>query len=175
MSLFSESHSLNFQNIFCLHKLLTCIHGICHPRRLFVKDPESGLTLFETMLGITAANRDRIRLPFYVLGTEKTFLKQKDKDGNPKIWRIKTLTNDKRDWNDWLDAFEEQLMDSWDYYWTMRAQAKYQRERKLDGQSGWFPMDAIIIWRDFALNFKRFASRLRQRRVNEHDCDDAEQ
>ena len=34
------------------------------------------------------------------------------------------------------------------------------RERKKDGQAGWFPMNGIIIWRDFALNVKRFASQL---------------
>ena len=44
--------------------------------------------------------------------------------------------------------------------WTMRHQARYMRQRKKDGSKKWFPTNGIIIWRDFALNVKRFAAQL---------------
>ena len=42
----------------------------------------------------------------------------------------------------------------------MRFQAHYHKMRKEDVQSGYFPLNSIIIWRDFSLNVKRYASQL---------------
>ena len=42
----------------------------------------------------------------------------------------------------------------------MRFQAIYQKQRKMNGQLGWFPLNGIIIWRDFALNVKRYGSQV---------------
>ena len=42
----------------------------------------------------------------------------------------------------------------------MRFQAHHQKVRKKDGQEGYFPLNGIVIWRDFSLNVKRYASQL---------------
>ena len=127
----------------------------CHPDRLFKKDSVSGLTLLEVLYGIKAGEeRDKIRLPFYTLENETI------KRPGKKDWRISTLKSKMFDLETWIQLFRAQLVESWSYYWTMRAQARYQRERKKDGQAGWFPMNAIILWRDFQLNIKRFAHKL---------------
>ena len=42
----------------------------------------------------------------------------------------------------------------------MRFQAHYQKVRKQDGQEGYFPLNAIVVWRDFSLNIKQYASQL---------------
>ena len=67
---------------------------------------------------------------------------------------------DSQDYNlhAWLKQFEVQVSEVWDYYLTMRFQSLYQKQQKMDGQAGWFPMNDIIIWRDFSLNVKRYGS-----------------
>ena len=132
----------------------------CHPRRIFHQNADTGVTVLETMSKITLTpdERSSLELPFYFMGKEVADLKSLDSDGNPKQWIMKKLDSRECDFDSWLKQFQEQIIQAWDYYWTMRFQALYQKQRKMDGQAGWFPLNGIIIWRDFSLNVKRYGS-----------------
>ena len=120
------------------------------------------MTILETTSKITLTpdERSSLQLPFYFLGKKVADLKSLDSDGNPKQWVMKKLDSRECDLDSWLKDFQAQITDAWEYYWTMRFQAIYQKQRKMDGQLAWFPLNGIIIWRDFSLNVKRYGSQV---------------
>lgn len=82
-----------------------CERGLCSkcdPNNLFQVDPESGLTVFETISGLKCRENkkgDKIRIPFYFLDTKQIELKSEG------IWRLKELTDELEDIDVWVAKF----------------------------------------------------------------------